>query len=258
MDDLFDDINNRHNTEFTNNLVKNKHIFYEIYKECGNQFGCGSYLIDGQSYQYCDIMYEKQELLYKSVKGVKNALEVGTYMGHSALIMLLSNPTLKLTCIDIDQTFAGPAVRVLNKYFNNAITFIHGDSIESMSQMTDRYDFFHIDGSHHSNIISQEFDLCAKLNNNVSELHIIFDDQTCMGALQRDIESRFVVEVKIIPECSRPNWSNLYYKLITQTPSEEQCALPPVHTGVHTLPHVDTSKMRLYSVSGNNIQFKLK
>ncbi len=79
----FVQINNKYNTEFTNKLVKNMHIFYEIYTACGNKFwrGCGSYLFDGQNYNYCNLMYEKQELLYNSVKNAKNVLEIGTYMG---------------------------------------------------------------------------------------------------------------------------------------------------------------------------------
>ena len=59
-------INDKYNTEFTNRLVANKHIFYEIYESCNYKFwiGCGSYLFDGVSYKYCELMYEKQELLY--------------------------------------------------------------------------------------------------------------------------------------------------------------------------------------------------
>jgi SAM-dependent methyltransferase len=92
-------INNKYNTEFTNKLFENKQIFYEIYKACNYTFckGCESYLFDGQTYEYCDLMYEKQEILFNSVKNSKNVLEIGTYMGHSLLIMLLSNPELKIS-----------------------------------------------------------------------------------------------------------------------------------------------------------------
>ena len=114
----FDAINNLHNTEFTNRLAQNKHIFYEIYEACNSTFwkGCGSYLFDGQEYKYCDIMYEKQELLYNLVKSATNVLEIGTYMGHSLLIMLLSNPNLKITCLDIDDKYTRHAVNILNTY----------------------------------------------------------------------------------------------------------------------------------------------
>ena len=57
----FEQINNKHNTEFTNKLLQNKNIFYEIYAACGNKFdrGCGSYLFDGQTYSYCNLMKNK-------------------------------------------------------------------------------------------------------------------------------------------------------------------------------------------------------
>ena len=112
-----------------------KGIFYEIYQVCGNKFCGDSYLFDGLTYKYCDIMYEKQELLYNQVKNVNNILEIGTYMGHSLLIMLLSNPNLKITCIDISDEYTLPAILVLNKYFNNAITFIHNDSHSALKDI---------------------------------------------------------------------------------------------------------------------------
>ncbi len=50
----FEQINNKYNTPFTNKLLENKNIFYEIYEACGNKFlnGCGSYLFDGTTNIY--------------------------------------------------------------------------------------------------------------------------------------------------------------------------------------------------------------
>jgi len=161
----FEQINQKYNTEYTNQLLKHKHIFYEILEACGNKFwtGCGSYLFDGQTYNYCELMYEKQELLFNSVKTSENVLEIGTYMGHSLLIMLLSNPQLKITCIDINDRFTLPAVNILNKYFNNVITFIHSDSLTALKKINQNFDFFHIDGYHENNYISNEFLFILKL-----------------------------------------------------------------------------------------------
>lgn len=205
-------INNIYNTEYTNNLLKNKHIFTEIYDSCSNTFskGCGSYLFDGQTYEYCDLMYEKQELLYNSVKNINNVLEVGTYMGHSILIMLLSNPNLKITCIDIDDKYTRPSINVLNKYFNNAITFIHEDSLTALPKITEKFDLFHIDGDHNVNIITQEFNLIKKLNNNKYSLNIIFDDENYLRSLQKYINDNYTIIKNINPGCS---WSNIYYEI---------------------------------------------
>ena len=209
----FEQINNKYNTEFTNKLLKNKHIFYEIYDACGNNFfkGCGSYLFDGETYKYCELMYEKQELLYNTVKNVKNVLEIGTYMGHSLLIMLLSNPELQITCIDISNSFTLPAVTILNKYFNNSIKFIHSDSLSALQTIDQTFDFFHIDGHHDNDYISNEFILIKKLNNRLDNvLKVIFDDQSCLPKLQNEISTHYNVIKKIIPNCS---WNNVYFEI---------------------------------------------
>ena len=170
-----DNINIKYNNEFTNKLLQNKHIFDEIYEACNFKFwkGCGSYLFDGQNYEYCNLMYEKQLLLYNSVKNIKNVLEIGTYMGHSLFIMLLSNPNLKITCIDISNEYTLPAVNILNKYFNNSITFINKESLIALQSINDKFDFFHVDGHHENNYIEQEFNFIKKLNNNIINNNIL-------------------------------------------------------------------------------------
>lgn len=209
----FEQINNKYNTEFTNRLLENKHIFHEIYEACGYNFqnGCGSYLFDGQIYKYCDLMYEKQELLFNEVKNVNNVLEIGTYMGHSLLIMLLSNPNIKITCIDINNEYTLPAVTILNKYFNNAIHFIHSDSLVALKTLDQKFDFFHIDGSHANDYITNEFILVKHLNNNLDNiLRIIFDYQECMVNLQNNIINNYKILKIKMPNCQ---WNNIYFEI---------------------------------------------
>jgi len=209
----FEKINNKYNTEFTNKLLEHKNIFYEIYEACGNKFwkGCGSYLFDGQTYTYCDIMYEKQELLYNNMKTVKNVLEIGTYMGHSLLIMLLANPELNIMCIDISDEFTHPAVTILNKHFNNAIKFIHSDSLSALRLIDQKFDFFHIDGHHDNNYIANEFILIKKLNNHVDNiLRVLFDDQEHLLGLQHDLSLHYTIVKKITPNCK---WNNVYFEI---------------------------------------------
>jgi predicted O-methyltransferase YrrM len=156
-------------------------------------------------------MYDKQLLLYNSVKNAKNVLEIGTYMGHSLLIMLLSNPKLKITCIDISDEYTRPAVKILNKYFNNAITFIHNDSLIALKDLNIKFDFFHIDGRHDENYITKEFEYCLKLNNSSDDtFKIIFDDLSCLKNLQYYINNNYNVIKNIIPDC---NWNNIFYEI---------------------------------------------
>ena len=141
-------------------------------------------------------MYEKQELLFNSMKNVQNVLEIGTYMGHSLLIMLLSNPQLHITCVDIDDRYTRPAINVLNKYFNNTINFIHSDSLSALKKMEKKFDFFHIDGHHNNDYISNEFYLIQKLNNRPDNvLRVLFDDQDCLQQLQNDINPYSVTHI---------------------------------------------------------------
>jgi hypothetical protein len=209
----FEDLNNRYNTEYTNRLLQHRHIFYEIYQACGYKFwkGCGSYLFDGQNYQYQEATYPKQELLYNSVKNVSTVLEIGTYMGHSLLIMLLANPNLKITCIDISEEYTLPSVTVLNKYFNNAITFIKNDSISFLQSTDQKFDFFHVDGHHENEYIRNEFNLIKTKNSRSDNiLQIIFDDKDCLVPLQKDLMNNYNVLNRNAPGCL---WSNVLFEI---------------------------------------------
>lgn len=205
-------INSKYNTEFTNKLLENKHIFDELYQACNNTFEkyCGSYLFDGMKYEYCGRMYEKQQLLYDSVKNVNTVLEIGTYMGHSLLIMLLSNPNLKITCIDLYAKYTKPAVAVLNKYFNNNITFLNGNSLDVLPKLKQKFDFFHVDGKHKNLFITKEFNYIINLSTS-STLKIIFDDEFCMIPLQKHIKNYFKIIKEIKTHCE---WGNLYLEII--------------------------------------------
>jgi len=209
----FDDIHREKNTEFTGRLLGYKRVFYEIFEACNYTFsrGCGSYLFDGQDYKYCKSMYEKQELLYASAKQATQVLEIGTYMGHSLLIMLLANPNLKITCIDINDQFTRPAVNVLNKYFPDSIHFIHMDSLTALKTLDQTFDFFHVDGYHVHEYIRDEFTAISRLNQCPDGiLRILFDDQDCMVPLQHEINANFKIVKTVIPSCA---WNNVYYEI---------------------------------------------
>ncbi len=212
-----ENLNQKYNTEFTNKLLMNQHIFFEIYEACNKTFeyGCGSYLISGFNYEYCDKMYEKQELLFALAKNATQVLEIGTYMGHSLLIMLLANPMLRITCIDIECKYTEPAVKVLNKYFSNRVEFIHNvyGSIKVINALQhNSYDLFHIDGNHDNNYIREEFKMIRKLNNG-HMFNVLFDDQECMKELQKEIlnDEYGPVISMVKPYCK---WNNIYFKIL--------------------------------------------
>ena len=198
--------------EFSKSLILNFETFKDIFTACGNRwsFGCGSYLFDGSNYKYYFGMYAKQKLLFDLAKKSTNILEIGTYMGHSLFIMLLANPNLHITTIDIDGTYAIPSIEVLRKKFPNAnINFINKDSLEAFNEIHDKFDLFHIDGHHENSRIKQEFELCKKLNDG-DTMNIVFDDFGWFKDIDLELSSEYLVLEKEVPQC---DWTNTYFKL---------------------------------------------
>ena len=201
--------------EFASKLIEANEIFFEIYEECGRSFieGDGSYLFEGGVYEYCAGMYPKQELLYNLAKESKSTLEIGTYMGHSLLIMLLGNPELKITSIDLVDKYALPSINVLRKRFpKSEIEFIHGDSLKVLPGITTpKFDLFHIDGHHLEEHIRQEVEHCKRLStHNVygkDAARIVFDDIHCCKMLVFEIVANKEVLQYINPDCI---WTNAY------------------------------------------------
>lgn len=187
------------NNQFSNILLNSENHFNNLYKVCGNKFlkGCGSYLIDGQNYNYYIDLYDKQKFLFEKVKEKKNlnVLEIGTYMGHSLLIMLLANNKLSVTCIDIDDTFSKPAVDYLSKAFPNSnLEFIKGNSLDVLKKLKKKYNFFLIDGTHRNTQVTREFTYC--INNLISNNRVDFvlDDAIHAKPLKNNIFSSFSIK----------------------------------------------------------------
>ena len=198
---------------FSYQLLESEKHFNNIYKECSYSFekGCGSYLFDGKNYQYAIDLYSKQKLLFEKSKNKENILEIGTYMGHSLLIMLMANPYAKITCIDIDDTYSGPATSYLQKEFpNSQIEFIKSDNLKILDKLNKKYDFFHIDGAHKNKIVTKEFYHCINLRNSNS-VEFIFDDIDNCLTLKKNIFSTYEIKNPHFTDClSR----NLYFKIV--------------------------------------------
>lgn len=197
---------------FIKKLLDSEKIFNEILTACNNTWhmGCGSYLFEGQTYEYSIDMFDKQFLLYEKVKNTRDVLEIGTYMGHSLLIMLLANPTLNITCIDIESQFAQPGIEVLKRYFVDAeIKFIHGDSLDVLQNLDKKFEFFHIDGRHDNDYIKKEFQICKTLCIE-PEMNVIFDDIDCCRELETYIMNNFVIQEHLTPNCK---YTNTFFKI---------------------------------------------
>lgn len=208
----FERINQLYNTEYTNQLLKHQHIFYELQEAWGPEWDgqCGGYLFNGRSYTYDEDSYPKQELLYKKAKQANNICEVGSYVGHSLFIMLMANPECKIVSIDISNKFTGPAVEVLNRHFGDRVRFIHADSVTGLKQLQEEgaeFDLFHLDGDHDENLIIQEYGKCSAMSSCYPTVKIVFDDEVCMRGFQNYLQTHRANLTLIIPNCT---WSNVY------------------------------------------------
>lgn len=158
-------------------LLDNFHHYEALHTVLNGEwiYGWGSYMFFGDVYTYQREMLKKQEALFRVGQVSRHVLEVGVYVGHSLLILLASNPDLKITCIDIDSRYAPKVVDYLNSHFNNRVTFILGDAVEIMKTLPDNtYDCVHIDADHVIPAVTAQFTEARRLA--TLGAFIVFDD----------------------------------------------------------------------------------
>ena len=135
---------NNSNCEFLKKLMDHYDLFLKL--NIDFKINVGSYLCPGSSYTYSYDIYEKQKLLFHSAKTCKNVLLIGNYMGHIAFIMLMANPNLSITCVDIQSN--QKYIPLLEEHFKTHIPFLVVNSQKGISNMLSvmqhSFDFIHI------------------------------------------------------------------------------------------------------------------
>jgi len=90
-------------------------------------------------------------------KNIKNVMEIGFNSGFSALLMLLTNPNIHITCIDLgEHKYMTPCYIKLKETFNERIDIIVGDSRVILKDMNDVYDLIHIDGGISTEVVNSD------------------------------------------------------------------------------------------------------
>lgn len=167
---------------------------------------CGSYLIDGQSTCYEPKMLDKQIALYNVSKKATNALEVGVHGGHSLLIMLLANPMISITAIDIGiWPHTRLCVDYLNKHFGHRIHYIEGDSAKVLEQLCIRlapYDLIHLDGAHCYDYVALETNHARRLG--TKNAIIVYENYD--SGIKKYVDEQIDLKVLEIPGCA---WTNI-------------------------------------------------
>lgn len=96
---------------------------------------------------------------------IKNVMEIGFNAGFSTLLMLLSNPHIKITCFDLcEHKYTLPCYEKLKETFGDRIQLISGDSTKTLSLVNENYDLIHIDGGHSTEIAESDINNSFRLS----------------------------------------------------------------------------------------------
>jgi predicted O-methyltransferase YrrM len=140
----------------------------------------GNLFMHDKSYLYDSRLLTKQVNMYRIGCNANNIVEIGFNAGHSALVFLIANPNSKLVIFDVGwHPYTRPCFEYLDSVFPGRMTFIEGDSLETMSNFSTDvvFDVAHIDGAHdHTHFISDLIHV-SKITNSASI--VILDDAMC-------------------------------------------------------------------------------
>lgn len=144
-----------------------------------------SKIIEGNIYskpnerKACELLRQKQQNIVDilSNNNFNNVLEIGFNAGFSALLMLMSNPSIKLTCVDINMhKYTKVCFDQIKKDFNN-IDIILDSSVNVLPKLkisNMKYDLIHIDGDH--SVRGAKIDIDNSLEVSVSGSMLLIDD----------------------------------------------------------------------------------
>jgi predicted O-methyltransferase YrrM len=89
--------------------------------------------------------------------------------------MLISNPNIYITCIDIgDHKYTLPCYEKIKEIFGERINIIIGDSRQVLENINTTYDLIHIDGGHTTEVATSDIIQSFRLSKNGTIL--IMDD----------------------------------------------------------------------------------
>jgi len=90
-------------------------------------------------------------------KNIKKVMEIGFNSGFSTLLMLISNPNIKITCFDLgEHKYTIPCYNKIKETFGDRINLIIGDSTQTLQYTNDIYQLIHIDGGHETRVAESD------------------------------------------------------------------------------------------------------
>ena len=146
--------------------------------------------------EYTDRFIEKAKNISNLARGpnIKNILEIGFNAGFSALLILISNPNIHLTCMDIaEHKYTMPCYNVLKEMFGQRITFIKGDTLKTLPTVTDSFDLIHIDGGHSDELVINDIQHSYRIAHDKTIL--LMDDYEFPNI--RELWHKYIAEYKL-------------------------------------------------------------
>jgi predicted O-methyltransferase YrrM len=146
----------------SNNIANSKKIIDDclihIIKNTNEKLE-GNIFMFHETNTYTDLFINKAKNISNLVlnKNIKNVMEIGFNSGFSTLLMLISNPELKITCFDLgEHKYTLPCYEELKEIFGDRIELIIGDSMKTLPLINNHYDLIHIDGGHSNEVAESD------------------------------------------------------------------------------------------------------
>jgi predicted O-methyltransferase YrrM len=109
--------------------------------------------------KYTNVYEKKKKNISNLVlnKNITNVMEIGFNAGFSTLLMLISNPNLKITCFDLGlHKYTKPCYDKIKETFGDRINLILGDSKKTLPTINNHFELIHIDGGHSTDVAESD------------------------------------------------------------------------------------------------------
>jgi len=126
---------------------------------------------------YTDVFLNKTKNISNVLlnKNIKHVMEIGFNAGFSSLLMLLTNPSMYISCFDLgEHKYTLPCYEKLKETFGDRIKITIGDSMKTLQHIKEEYDLIHIDGGHSTEVATSDIKNAYRLSKNGTIL--IMDD----------------------------------------------------------------------------------
>lgn len=101
--------------------------------------------------KYTNVYENKEKNISNLVlnKNITNVMVIGFNYGFSILLMLISNPNLKITCIDLgEDKYTTLCYNKIKETFGDRINLILGDSKKTLPTINHQFELIHFNGEH--------------------------------------------------------------------------------------------------------------